>query len=129
MVLRESPKSLLNRGLLFLGLQNLFGRRTRARDALSVSRSVWLLIQGHCRKTMPSSPPAQAVQNLGKCDLEDPGLQCSFTFETADISKHLQEGFLNGVGRLRRISEHAVGDMKNGSAIRPDKFVVRCILI
>src|SRR5262245_52716711 len=78
---------------------------------------------------MPPSPPAQAVQDFREPDSEDPGLQCRFALEATNISKDFQEDFLNGIRSLRRISEHAVGDMEKRSTISPNKLVVGCILV
>src|SRR5439155_5030669 len=72
MLSRESPKSLLYGSLLFLRLQNLFGRRTRASQAVpgTGAVAVRLIVQRDGGEAMPPLPPAQAIQNLRKSDLE-----------------------------------------------------------
>src|SRR5262249_19257091 len=108
MIFRESPESLLNRSLLFFRLQNLFGRRARTRNAVAWPRSiaVRLVVKGSGRESVSPFPPPQGVKNLGKRDSEDPSSKSRSALETADISKNLQEYFLNSIRGLRRISKH-----------------------
>src|ERR1700757_1220412 len=99
MLTRKSPKSLLNGSLLFLGLENLFGRRTRRGHDLRGARAVavWLIVQRDGRITMAAFPPAQAIQNFGKRNPENPGFQSRFAFEPGDVAEDLQEDLLNDV--------------------------------
>src|SRR5271156_1873804 len=56
---------------------------------------------------MPEPPPLP-VRRLMQCNPVNPRLQAGLPMKTLHPAKHLQENFLRGVRRVRRIAYHAI---------------------
>jgi hypothetical protein len=78
---------------------------------------------------MASLEPAETIQNLGKSDLEDLGLQCGLAPEPVDMSENLYEDVLRHIGGFARISQHAAGNLVYRAVIDPHQLVVCRIFI